>query len=485
MSHFTFAALAFAAGALSGLGLPTAIAFCGGTALIALLLKSPVAGASLAILVTLCIGAIEPPRVAGITVINMCLALCLAVLVLQANAGPVHNRVFRWPIWSFMFGVVVLISPTDLSELSGLSTPLLTAAVAYVLLKKNTNSVLWVLGLAGLFHAGIGLFESLTHASITYTGWKDQAAADVGGIRRAASTIGDPNYLGVTLLCAVPGVALITRNWRRIPQVAVWTVYSLSFVLTFSRGAFIGAALAACFFACRKYSYLLRPSRLAAIGLGLLLAASLLAYSPIGQPLLDRFSGVDASTRSRSVLQSAALELFKENWLTGLGIGNLQSHLAPLAHALVPLNAFGASAFLPQTDPLNTYLLVGAEGGILALGLLVSLILAGIAGTLRTALGLASILVGISATAATLDLLQAPMIWCLMVLAIHIQRSGRTGAAESPRLIEGHFRHSADGAFQDTQLTMAQQKRNSVRAPRSQTGDGDDDVVLIPVRRSP
>ncbi|APX02890.1 hypothetical protein BWQ92_15280 [Arthrobacter sp. QXT-31] len=212
----------------------------------------------------------------------------------------------------------------------------------------------------------------------------------------------------------------------------MWTVYGLSFVLTFSRGAFLGAVLAACFFASRKYSHLLRPSRLAAIGLGALSIALLLAYSPVGQPLIERFSGVDASTRSRSILQAAAFEILKENWLSGLGIGNLQTHLAPLAHALVPLNAFGVSAFLPQTDPLNTYLLVGAEGGIVGLGLVIAIILAGIARTMRTALGVASTLVGISATAATLDLIQAPVMWCFIVLALHIHQSPKESAAACP-----------------------------------------------------
>lgn len=433
--YLAFGVLAFGAGTVAGHGLPTAVAVCGGLVLLTLLLKNAVVGSAVVVLATLCIGAVEPPRVGGITLINVCLVVCLSVLVLHDAVGSSRSTVVRWPIWSLLFGIVILISPTNPSSLSGLSTPLLTATVVYFMVKKNMVSILWILGIAGIFHAAIGFYESISHTSLIYTAWKDQTAADVGGIRRAASTIGDPNYLAVTLLCAAPGVAAIARKWELIPRLAVWTLYSSAFILTFSRGAFLGALIAASLYMCRKYSKIMRPSRLVGIVLGFSALALVLAFSPVGQPLIDRFSGVDASTRSRSVLQAAALELFQDNWLTGLGFGNLQSYLAPLAHALVPLNASGVSAFLPQTDPLNTYLLVGAEGGAVALLLVLTAVFVAVARTIRVAPGLASTVVGLSASAATLDLLQSPVVWCLMVLTVHFwkgrQNSPTVGASES------------------------------------------------------
>lgn len=422
-SYLVFGTLAFAVGAIAGLGFPTAVALFGGILLIALLLNNAILGSSLVVLATLVIGAIEPPRIGGVTLVNICLGACLFVLTLHHAMRS--SRSIKWPTWSLLLCVVILASPTNPSTLSGLSTPLLTAAVIYLLAKRNKISILWILGLAGIFHAGIGLFESMSHTSLVYTAWKDQSAADVGGIRRAASTIGDPNYLGVTLICTAPGVAFIARQWHHLLRLATWTLVIGAFIFTFSRGAFLGALIAACFYACLKYSTLLRPARIFAILLGLVTLAATLVTSPLGQPLIDRFTNVDASTRSRSILQTATLELFQEHWLTGLGFGNLQSHLAPLAHALVPLNASGVSAFLPQTDPLNTYLLVGAEGGILALMLVLYAVFLVVARTIRVAPALASAVVGVATSAATLDLLRSPVIWCFMVLALHLHHKGQ------------------------------------------------------------
>lgn len=428
-SHWVYvsllAVIAFTLGSAASAGITITLSAIAGVIFMGLMVRDAVSGSALAVTLVLFLGAVEPPRLAGVTVSNLGLAVCAAVLASKYLGTRTPGREVGFPIWTVLLVAVLLVSSSNLGALSALSTPLLTALTVFFIQQRSPSAVMVVLGAVGIFHAGIGLIESLTHTSVIYTGWKDLTAADVNGIRRAASLVGDPNYLGLTLLCCTPGIAFLSSTWRPPVKFIVWATYVAAFVLTFSRGAFLGAAVALCFYSVRKYPQLLRPKRLLAIALAAAFAIALASYSPVGQSLLGRFTGLDASTRSRSVLQSAALELFQDHWLTGLGLGILSQHLAPLAQALVPLNASGVSAFLPQTDPLNTYLLIGAEGGILGLILASAAILTAVFRSAKSAPLIAAVVLGIAITAATLDLIQSPIVWCVMILAINLPRNHR------------------------------------------------------------
>ncbi|QHK20168.1 hypothetical protein GU243_10970 [Pseudarthrobacter psychrotolerans] len=352
-------------------------------------------------------------------------------LAVSYFAAKSPDSKFGFPVWTTALIVVLAVSSSNLTGLSAISTPILTASVIFFIAKERPATVLLILGATGLIHAGIGLVETLTHSSAIYTGWKDPAAADVGGVRRAASLVGDPNYLGLTLICCLPGVVKVVNNLQPPIKILIWISYAAALILTFSRGAFLGVAIVLCHFGMRRYSYLLKPSRV--FGLASAVAACLfvLVGTPLGRTLIERFSGLDASTRSRSALQSATLELFQQNWLVGLGLGNLKEYLAPLAHSLVPLNATGFRAFLPQTDPLNTYLLVGAESGALGLVLVFSILFIAMRRAWNAPL-LAATVLGLAATAATLDLVQSPIVWCIMVLACTRLGSFNSLSTEEP-----------------------------------------------------
>lgn len=386
----------------------------------------------------LILGSLEPPRIAGITVVNIGLAACFGALIFHHLSDKEVERKTYPPVWTVLLLAVGLLSVSSLKNLSSFSTPILAAAVTFMIIRRGkAHQALAALAIAGLTHAFIGLYESSTHSSVAYTGWKDAVAADVGGVRRAASFIGDPNYLALTLLCCAPGLLHITRKLSKVWQFVLWVPFTLALLLTFSRGVLLGACISLMFFMVRKYSLLRRPIRL--FGGLLLLLAGVAAFltTPIGQSLLTRFSTLDASTRSRSALQSAAFELFQNNWLTGVGIGNLGQYLSPLANALVPLNALGVKAFLPQTDPLNTYLLVGAEGGIFALVLVVAVLIAAYTLSVQRKPDMAAVILGVAVVAATLDLVQPPIVWCFFVLSIKWQRFAAMNASDPSLNLRG------------------------------------------------
>lgn len=416
----SLAAAALLSGGAAIFGPASSLLIAGGLIFILSLVLDPTRTSAVCLTGIIVIGSVDPPRIAGVTVVNLALAACLAALLFQHFAATKKDRIMaRPPVWFGLLIAVLVSSSSSPHNLSSLSTPLLTAAMTYLVIKREKATyILVALAAAGLMHASVGLYESISHSSFVYTGWKDAAAADVGGIRRAASFVGDPNYLALTLLCCGPGLIFVTR---KLPPVCrmVWIPYGGALILTFSRGVLLGVSLCLLFYTVKKFSLLRKPVQLLSALLAMVLGIISFASTPVGQSLLTRFSTLDASTRSRSVLQAAALDLFQKNWLTGVGIGNLPEYLSPLAHALVPLNASGAKAFLPQTDPLNTYLLIGAEGGLLALALMVGVLIAAFVVSLNRSLDFASVILGVAVVATTLDLIQSPVVWCVFVVAIN------------------------------------------------------------------
>ena len=414
------ALLAFGAGLGAGLGVRVAAAICGTVVFGILLLRMPILAAGTALFGVLLLGSIEAPRLFGITITNVSLAVCIIVLATRHLWISRSKDVpLRLPFWTLVF-VLMLLGGSNVSAVfSSLSTPLLVGFLSLFLAKQAPRLLLSVLGIIGLVHAGVGLFESATHSSLVYTDWKDASAADISGIRRAASTVGDPNYLALTLLCAAPGVFSVVRRWKPMLRYIALGGYVTAFVLTFSRGVFLAALAAAFIYFMLTRSGQRRIGRTVAFGLAGVAIVTVFVVSPLGQSFIDRFTSLDASSRQRAVIQAAAFELFQQNWITGLGFGELSTHLAPLAQALVPLNASGVRAFLPQSDPLNTYLLIGAEGGIAALIVVVGLLGYAAVRSYRKNPGLTATVVGLGIAGVTLDLVQLPVIWCLLTFSLH------------------------------------------------------------------
>lgn len=413
------AAAALLAGGAAMYGPASSLLAAGALIFMLILALDPSRTSALCLVAVLVAGSVDPPRIGGVTVVNVALTACLVALLFQHLAAKEDRIKARLPVWSALLIIVLVSSSSSPQNLSSLSTPLLTAAMTYMVIRREKGQqILVALATAGLIHASVGLYESISHSSLVYTGWKDAAAADVGGIRRAASFVGDPNYLALTLLCCAPGVLFVIRKlsvmWRM-----VWIPYSAALILTFSRGVLLGVFLCLLFYTIKRYSLFRRPVQLFSALLAIAVGIVGFAVTPVGQSLLTRFITLDASTRSRSLLQTAALDLYRDHWLTGVGIGNLPEYLSPLAHALVPLNASGGMAFLPQTDPLNTYLLVGAEGGVLALALMIGVIITAFVVSLNRCLVVASVVLGVAVVSATLDLIQPPVVWCVLVLAIN------------------------------------------------------------------
>lgn len=402
-------------------GATVAALVCGSVALITLALYSATSAAGAVLAGAMLVGNLDVPRLAGVSSVTLMLVLAIGFVAIQPAPSIIATRRLRFPAWTISFIAVVVVSGSTAAGMSGLTTPFLAGLLAFLLLNRDPRKLLIAIGVVGFLHASLGLYESFTHTSVVYTIWKDSASADVNGIRRAASTVGDPNYLAVTLLCAIPGVAYLLRNGPTIARILIYTGYALAFILTFSRGGSVAIVVAIFYFVfLQRRSAILSKVFLGSVVISACLAL-LVMLTPLGAALFGRFTLTDSSVHSRSILQTEALRLFIENWATGLGLGSLPAHLAPTAFSIVPMNEFGVRAFLPQTNPLNTFLLAGAEAGVIALSLVVIILVFGLVSSARRYPIISAAVMSAIVACATLDLAQSITLWCLLIISTNVR----------------------------------------------------------------
>lgn len=221
-----------------------------------------------------------------------------------------------------------------------------------------------------VLHLVLAALESVRQQSVFYGSWKQSEAQAIGGILRVSSTPADPNYLALTLvilvLLAFPTIRRLNTSLRVSLLVAIAAVL----LLTFSRSLVLGIVMALVYLA---FTTNRRIAAKAAAGMGLSLSMLVMIAPNLGQVLLERAvsltgqAGADASFSQRSFIQAAAFDLFAERPIFGHGIGSSSELLYRFGASLVPPDAVGNLAFLPQSAVLNTYLLLGLELGLVGL----------------------------------------------------------------------------------------------------------------------
>lgn len=200
------------------------------------------------------------------------------------------------------------------------------------------------------------------------------------GIARLRGPMPEPLLFGSYLLAAVPitaAAAVRARGAARWWRAAVALLGALCLVATFSRGAWLGAAVTAGVLGLGSLRGILaRPTaRQAGVGAAVLMALfgvgawALTGRAPWELPelLLSRLTqtaaGHDMSNLTRFWSWATAWRLFTEAPLTGVGWGGFGLHF----YAVAPAGADGAHFGWPVTNSLP--LLVLAETGIIGLSL--------------------------------------------------------------------------------------------------------------------
>lgn len=294
-------------------------------------------------------------------------ALVVWVFVAWLADGAVNGGVKFRPDPLFIPATLFLIAAvlstlTSLSVRSSLMSLVLYTAyyLVYLLASQllrdgqRQRIVLAVLLLAGLATSLLGLYQYVAGVKTSLI-WVD-ATQQPGLGTRVYGSLGNPNVLAEYLTLLVPlavGLFWSARDWwSRLIQAGLALVLFACLALTFSRGAYLGIALAALVFA------LLVAPALLLLGAVLVLLAPLILPDQIMQRIGTIGSLQDSSNAYRLSIWMGTLRLLKDFWLPGVGLGATAFGLAYARYRVA-----GAVAFHSH----NVILQLASELGIIGL----------------------------------------------------------------------------------------------------------------------
>ncbi|MGH9418036.1 MAG: O-antigen ligase family protein [Terriglobales bacterium] len=229
------------------------------------------------------------------------------------------------------------------------------------------------------------IYQGLTGSRSTFAGFGTMIYASVVNGKfswRPGGTLGDPNFLAMVLVAALPLAALQAlepragvRRWLALAALALGALGAL---FTYSRGGFLGMLLLAIVLLLRH-----RRRRLVALAL-VVVAAGAVAVAPhtlwarvatlfqnsITQPGQQM---TDPSFRDRRHEMLAGALMFLDHPLVGVGPGNFEDqYLKYSARA-------GLSGETTVRDPHSLYTQIAAETGLVGLAAFVWLVVAAFA----------------------------------------------------------------------------------------------------------
>lgn len=220
----------------------------------------------------------------------------------------------------------------------------------------------FIVGIDGIldFYTKIGPFfwgRSFSESVLNYQSF----LVNAGGIDfvRAAGLFPDPHnfalFAGIILFLALPFTKSYFYN-----LVSLFSGAAL--ILSFSRGAYVAAIGTAIFLLAALYFYSRhceerrateRQSNLRiTIFIGITTMALILTLTPVKNRFLDTFSLEDGSNIGRIKIMKGGLDIFKNNFLFGVGIGN------------APIYYNEDIDYRNPTNSHNTYLEIAIENGI-------------------------------------------------------------------------------------------------------------------------
>lgn len=235
--------------------------------------------------------------------------------------------------------------------------------------------VVWALLLVGIFLGTISCYQYFTGTfDNNYGGFAVKPVIntnDSGDVEsRVTGPIGDPNFYAQTMLVLVPLALERLRNERSwiLRTLAIWSlVVCIGTILaTLSRGAFLGLGVVAILWLIK---YPPKPLVLIVMLVGIALLLPVIPerytnrvgtlYSAIVGPSNERLE--DHSVRGRTSEAIAAVMMFADSPLIGVGLGNYNVNYQQYSRQL------GLDPRRENRSAHNLYLEIAAERGLLGL----------------------------------------------------------------------------------------------------------------------
>ena len=253
-------------------------------------------------------------------------------------------------------------------------------------LKNNKSKIPYLLGAIGLcvsFEAVVGFLQNFSHVE-EISGWQDVSSLNPEEVMtRVYGTLKpfNPNLLGGYFVAGIPALYglsayfLADRKYKlSIVGVVLALLSTLTLFLTGCRGSYIGMMVIFCSMFAVSAKYLWRNYKtiyLSVVGGVVAFATSaILLVSSLRARVLSIFAmRQDSSNSFRFNVYHSSVEMFKDNWLLGIGVGNQNFREI---YGLYMKTGFDAlSAY-------NIFLEIAVESGIFALiafvGFLITLV---------------------------------------------------------------------------------------------------------------
>ena len=225
--------------------------------------------------------------------------------------------------------------------------------------EEKLNFVLWVLITVGALIALYAVYQYIIGVEMD-AAWVDEESFDI--TTRAYATFSNPNVLGEYLILVgslAAGMIWKMKNWcGRLYYTGCFGVICLGLVATGSRGAMLGLMFSAGLFV------LLSEKRLIPLGVVLLLLMPFILPAGLWARIASSVTMSDSSSLYRVSIYTAALDIIRHYWVTGIGIGAFNQ--------IYPLFSFeAANAYHAH----NLFLQEFIELGIVGFAVLVLLLL--------------------------------------------------------------------------------------------------------------
>lgn len=327
----------------------------------------------------------------GIGFIALITIFLTVLKVLTQKGDKFEPNTFE--IWLLAYFMLVIVSLAG-STLFALSLKGFMKTLTYLgfyvsaahFLKHNTNKIPYILGAIGIsvsFEGVVGFLQNFAHVEEIST-WQDVSALNPEEVMtRVYGTLKpyNPNLLGGYFVAGIPALfglsayfAVIKKYKSALIATFLTLISVVALFLTGCRGAYIGCMVifAGIFFVSAKYlwkNYKHLYLSFVASCFALFTAAILLVSSLRARVLSIFAMRHDSSNSFRFNVYQSSLQMFKDNWLLGIGVGNKNFREI---YGLYMRTGFDAlSAY-------NVFLETAVESGIFALiafvGFLVTLI---------------------------------------------------------------------------------------------------------------
>ncbi len=218
--------------------------------------------------------------------------------------------------------------------------------------EEKLDFILWVLISMGALIALYAVYQYIVGVEMD-AAWVDAESFDI--TTRAYATFNNPNVLGEYLILVgslAAGMMWKMRNWfGRLYYTGCFGVICLGLVATGSRGAMLGLMFSAGLFV------LLSEKRLIPLGLILLLLMPFILPESLWARIASSVTMSDSSSLYRVSIYSAAFDIIRHYWTTGIGIGAFNQ--------IYPLFSFeAANAYHAHNLFLQEFIELGVVGFI-------------------------------------------------------------------------------------------------------------------------